>query len=144
MAGSILAGWAVAPGRYRPRRWVRASFWALTPTAAGPADGPGRCWRSGGGQGAEGGGQSSRGSSRGREHKEVAVGAGVNGRGGSPLAGAGGVAGGGGDLTAGDGGVQGDDVLGVDEPGGAGPADPPPRGIPPAPPPAPAPGAGRG
>jgi hypothetical protein len=51
------------------------------------------------------------------------VGAGVNGRGASPLAGAGGVAGGGGDLTAGDGGVQGDDVLGVDEPGGAGPAD---------------------
>src|ERR1019366_6546292 len=87
MAGSILAGWAVAAGRYRPRRWVRASFWALTPTAAGPGDGPGR------------------------------------GRGGGPLAGAGGVAGGGGDLTAGDGGVQGDDVLGVDEPGGAGPAD---------------------
>jgi hypothetical protein len=51
------------------------------------------------------------------------VGAGVNGRGASPLARAGGAARAGGDLAAADGAVQGDDVLGVDEPGGAGPAD---------------------
>ena len=44
-------------------------------------------------------------------------------RGAGGLVRAGGVAGAGGDLAAGDGGVQGDDVLGVDQPGGAGPAD---------------------
>src|SRR5436190_13610456 len=32
MAGSILAGWAVEAGRYRPRRWVRASCWAVAHT----------------------------------------------------------------------------------------------------------------
>ena len=35
MAGSILAGWAMDSGRYRPRRWVRASCWAVTQTDSG-------------------------------------------------------------------------------------------------------------
>src|SRR6266581_7796041 len=35
MAGSILAGWAVEAGRYRPRRWVRASRWAVAQTDSG-------------------------------------------------------------------------------------------------------------
>ena len=49
--------------------------------------------------------------------------AGVHGREAGHLARAGVVAGHGGDLAAGDGNVQGNDVLGVDQPGGAGPAD---------------------
>src|ERR1035441_8316530 len=40
MAGSILAGWEVAAGRYRPRRWVRASFWAVAHTDSGRAGSP--------------------------------------------------------------------------------------------------------
>src|SRR5829696_418565 len=35
MAGSILAGWAVDPGRYRPVRWVAAGCWAVGHTDSG-------------------------------------------------------------------------------------------------------------
>src|SRR4029453_15894067 len=35
MAGSILAGWAVEPGRYRPVRWPGADCWAVGHTDSG-------------------------------------------------------------------------------------------------------------
>src|SRR5829696_10348770 len=35
MAGSILAGWAVDPGTYRPVRWVAAGCWAVGHTDTG-------------------------------------------------------------------------------------------------------------
>src|SRR5512132_3983450 len=35
MAGSILAGWAVDPGRYRPARWVAVGCWAVAHTDSG-------------------------------------------------------------------------------------------------------------
>src|SRR6266536_3408784 len=35
MAGSILPGCAIDPGRYRPCRWARASCWAVAHTDSG-------------------------------------------------------------------------------------------------------------
>src|SRR5512133_2765902 len=35
MAGSILAGWAVDPGTYRPFRWLAAGCWAVGHTDSG-------------------------------------------------------------------------------------------------------------
>src|ERR1700728_2968358 len=124
MAGSILAGWAVAAGRYRPRRWVRASRWAVTHTDSG-----GRGSRAGRGPGSPGRGARGRGSLIGGllagldEHEQVAVDADVDGGQPRDLVWPGGVVGAGGELAAADGGVQGDDVLGVDEPDGAGLGD---------------------
>jgi hypothetical protein len=51
------------------------------------------------------------------------VNAGADGPGACGLVRAGGARGAGGELAAGDGGVQGDDVLGIDQPGGAGGGD---------------------
>ena len=91
IAGSILAGWAVEAGRYRPRRWVRASRWAVTQTDSGAAGscgaglscpGRGRCgvrgWLIAGSSGLG-------------EHEQVAVDAGADGRGAGGLVRAGGV-----------------------------------------------------
>ena len=98
MAGSILPGWAIEAGRYRPWRWVRASRWAVAHTdsggqpswpgqAAGPARGHGGVHRS------------FRASGLG-EHEQVAVDAGAAaGRRGAGRAGAGRA---GGELPAGD------------------------------------------
>src|ERR1700744_6290540 len=59
MAGSILAGCAVEAGRYRPRRWVRASRWAVAQTdsrSSGRSPGTGSWAGSGpGGVGSAGG-----------------------------------------------------------------------------------------
>src|SRR6266545_1929977 len=58
MAGSILAGWAVEPGRYQPVRWALAGCWAVGHTdrgrgwsATGASEGTGRpVYRVGDGQ----------------------------------------------------------------------------------------------
>src|SRR4029077_7036075 len=45
VAGSTFAGWAVDSGRYRPRRWARASRWAVGHTdrrSSGASAGRGR------------------------------------------------------------------------------------------------------
>src|SRR5450755_210361 len=113
MAGSILAGCAIDSGRYRPRRWVRASCWAVTQTDSGG---------------------SGTGAGRGRERPELGAGAGCGlVTGGSSRLGedqqvrmhtaaagqAGGGGGIGGELAVADGGVDQDDVLGVDQASGA-------------------------
>ena len=82
-----------------------------------------RAWRGRAGERA-GGGQSSQGSLPGLVNTSRSLWMRTwTAAGPAASSGPGGVAGAGGDLAAGDGGVQGDDVLGVDQPGGAGPAD---------------------
>src|SRR5450755_423732 len=116
MAGSILAGWAMDSGRYRPRRWVRASCWAVTQTdSGGSGTGAGR-GRLGPGPGAGAGcGLVTGGSSKLGENQQVRMHMAAAGQGG------GGADGGiGGELALADDGVDQDDVLGVDQASGAG------------------------
>ena len=93
-----------------------------TPTAAAPARGPGRARARRGPGTRAGGGVSHRGvppgwvKTRRSLWTRACTAAGPAARRGGRRRRAGG------DLAAGDGGVQGDDVLGVDQPGGAGPA----------------------
>src|SRR5438876_11804560 len=112
MAGSILAGWAVEAGRYRPRRWVRASCWAVAHTEgarAGAGRGRGRAaWAAGTGCGLGMlGGSSGLG-------EDQQVGMDLVAAGPADRSGGGGI---GGEVVAVDGGVDQDDVLGVDQTG---------------------------
>src|SRR6266567_4660508 len=104
MAGSILAGWAVEAGRYRPRRWVRASCWAVAQTdSGGSGTGAGRGrQRPGAGAGC---GLVTGGSSRLGEDQQVGVDAAAAGPAGGAVGG-----GIGGKLAVADGGVHQDDV----------------------------------
>src|SRR6266542_2021697 len=117
MAGSILAGWAVEAGRYRPRRWVRASCWAVAQTdSGGSGTGAGRGReRPGPGASAGCGLVMAGGSSGLGEDQQVGMDTAAAGQAGGAVGG-----GIGGELGVADGGVHQDDVLGVDQAGGAG------------------------
>src|SRR6266536_5263584 len=110
MAGSILPGWAIEAGRYRPWRWARASCWAVADTDSGGQ----LSWLSGAGA-AGTAGSSVIGASRLGQDEQV----GVDARARRVFARAGGgvLAGEGAQLRSVDGGVEEDDVLGVDESG---------------------------